>query len=63
MLELDAVTDKAFAVVDEQAEVELGPVPMSGREGLQPVPQRGTGDVERVDRVGRAAPAGAPARN
>src|SRR3954466_13239134 len=61
-VELDAVTNKAFAVVDEQAEVELGPVQMSGREGLQPLPQRGTGDVERVDRVGLAALAGAPAR-
>ena len=61
-VELDAVTNKAFAVVDEQAQVELGPVQMSGREGLQPFLQRGAGDVERVDRVGLAALAGAPAR-
>src|SRR3954464_10805583 len=61
-VELDAVTDEAFAVVDEQAEVELWPVQVSGREGLQPLLQRGTGDVERVDRVGLAALAGTPAR-
>jgi len=35
---------------------------MSGREGLQPLPQRGAGDVQRVDRVGLAALAGAPTR-
>jgi hypothetical protein len=61
-VELDAVTNEAFAVVDEQAEVELWPVQVSGREGLQPLLQRGTGDVERVDRVGLAALAGTPAR-
>jgi hypothetical protein len=61
-VELDAVTNKAFAVVDEQAEVELWPVQVSGREGLQPLLQRGAGDVERVDRVGLAALAGTPAR-
>src|SRR3954451_24471350 len=62
-VELDAVTDEAFTVLDEQAEVELWPVPVRGREGLQPLLQPGTGDVERVDRVALAALAGTAARS
>ena len=42
-------------VVDEQSQVELGPVQVRGRERLQALPQRGAGDVERVDRVRLAA--------
>jgi hypothetical protein len=33
-VELDAVTDEALAMVDEQPQVELGPVQVRGRERL-----------------------------
>ena len=49
-VELDAVTDQPFAVIDQQPQIELGPVQVRGREGLQALLQRGAGDVERVDR-------------
>src|SRR5215218_9575973 len=61
-VELDAMADEALAVVDEQPQVELGPVQLRGREGLQALLQRGAGDSERVDRVGLAALARALAR-
>ena len=61
-VELDAMADEAFAVVDEQAQVELGPVQVRGRERVQAFLQRGAGDVERVDRIRLAALAGAAAR-
>jgi hypothetical protein len=35
-VELDAVADEAFAVVDQQPQVELGPVQVRGRERIQP---------------------------
>ena len=54
-VELDAVADQALAVVDEQPQIELGPVQLRGREGLQALLQRGAGNVERVDRVRLAA--------
>jgi hypothetical protein len=60
-VELDAVTNEAVAVVDEQAHVELGPVQVCGRQGRQALLQRGTGDIERIDGVGLAALTGAPA--
>jgi hypothetical protein len=50
-VELDAMADQPFAVVDQQPQVELGPVQVRGREGLQALLQRGAGDVECVDRV------------
>ena len=34
-VELDAMADKSFAVIDEQPQVELGPVQVCGRETLQ----------------------------
>jgi hypothetical protein len=61
-VELDAMADEPFAVVDEQPQIELGPVQVRGREGLQALLQRGASDVERVDRVRLAALAGTPAR-
>ena len=58
-VELDALADQPFAVIDQQPQVELGPVQVRGRERLQALLQRGAGDVERVDRIGLAALAGA----
>ncbi len=46
-------------MIDEQPQVELGAVQLRGREGLQPLLQRGASDIERVDRVRLAALAGA----
>jgi hypothetical protein len=62
-VELDAMADESFAVVDEQPQIELGTVQVRGREGLQALLQRGASDVERVDRVRLAALAGTPARS
>jgi hypothetical protein len=61
-VELDAMADEPFAVVDEQPQIELGPVQVRGREGLQALLQRGASDVERVDRVRLAALALLPPR-
>ena len=61
-VELDAVADQPLAVIDQQPQIELGPVELRGRERVQALLQRGAGDVERVDRVGLAALAGALAR-
>jgi hypothetical protein len=58
-VELDALADKAFAVVDEQPQVQLRSVQVRGGETLQGLLQRGAGDVESVDRVRLAALAGA----
>jgi hypothetical protein len=33
-VELDAMANEAFAVVDEQPQIELGPVQVRGREAL-----------------------------
>jgi hypothetical protein len=59
---LDAVADQALAVIDEQPQVELGPIKVCGREGLQPFLQRGASDVERVDRIRLPALPGALSR-
>jgi hypothetical protein len=61
-VELDTLADQALAVVDEQPQVQLGPIQLRGRKGLQALLQRGASDVERVDRIRLAAPASAPAR-
>jgi hypothetical protein len=61
-VELDAMANQSFAMVDQEPQVELGPVQVRGREGVQALLQRGAGDVERVDRIRLAALAGAPAR-
>jgi hypothetical protein len=60
-VELDAMADEAFAVIDEQPQVELGPIQVRGRKALQPLLHGGAGDTERVDRIGLAALTGAPA--
>jgi hypothetical protein len=62
-VELDAMANESFAVVNEQPQIELGPVQVRGRERLQALPQRGASDVERVDRVRLVALAGTLARS
>ena len=44
VVELDAVIDQAFAVIDEQSQIEFGPVEMGGRERGEAFAQRGPGD-------------------
>ena len=41
-------------MIDQQPQVEFGPVEMRGGERVQAFLQNGAGDVERVDRVGLA---------
>jgi hypothetical protein len=50
VVQADALTNEAFAVIDQQPQVELGPVKVRDREGLQALPQRDAGDTKRVDR-------------
>ena len=52
---------QSFTLVDQEPQIELGPVQLRGGEALQALRQRGAGDVERVDRIGLAALARAPA--
>jgi hypothetical protein len=49
-------------MVDEQPQVELGPVQVRGRERVQALLQCGAGHVERVYRIRLAALAGAAPR-
>jgi hypothetical protein len=49
-------------VVDQQPQIELGPVQMRSRKGRKPFLQRGARDVERIDLIGLAALAGVLAR-
>ena len=56
------MTDQSLAVINEQPQVELGPVQVRGRERVQALLQRGASDVERIDRIRLAALAGAPTR-
>jgi hypothetical protein len=56
------VTDEAFAVIDQQPQVEFGPVQMGDRKRCEALAQRGPGHVDRVDAVGLAALSGALAR-
>ena len=58
-VERDALTDQPFAVIDQQPQIELGPVQVRDREGLQALLQRDARDAERVDRIGLAALASA----
>jgi hypothetical protein len=53
-VELDAVTDEAFAMVDQEPQVEFRPIQVGLRERLKALLQRDAGNVERVDRVGLA---------
>jgi hypothetical protein len=59
-VERDALTDQAFAVVDQQPQIELRPVQIRGREGLKALLQRDAGDRDGVDRIGLAALTRAP---
>ena len=52
------LADEPLAVIDQQPQVELGPVQVRGRQRVQAFAQRGPGDRERVDAVGLAAAAG-----
>jgi hypothetical protein len=49
--------NEPFAVIDQQPQIELGPVQMRGRQRVQTFSQGGPGDGERVDAVGLAATA------
>ena len=59
-VERDALTDEPFAVIDEQPQIQLGPVQVRGREGVKALLQRDPSDSERVDRIGLAALTRAP---
>src|SRR5919112_1444020 len=54
-VELDAMADESLAVVDEQTQIELGPVQVRGGERVQALLQRGASDVEGVNRIRLAA--------
>jgi hypothetical protein len=47
-------------VIDQQPQIQLGPVQMRGREGLKTLLQRDARDSDRVDRIGLAALTRAP---
>jgi hypothetical protein len=53
--------NQAFAVIDQQPEVELDPRQLRDREPIDALPERGAGDRDRVDAVGLAAIAAAAA--
>ena len=55
LLVLAASGDQILAMVDQQANVERGAVQVRSGEVLDPFPERGTGDAERIDRVGLPA--------
>src|SRR4051812_12154121 len=61
-VELDAVTDQAFAVIDEQPQIELRSVQVRRRKGLKAFLQRRSSDIEGIDGVRLAALAGASTR-
>jgi len=56
VVERHALADQAFAVIDEQSQIEFGTVELHGRERVDALPQRCAGDGQRVDAVGLAAP-------
>ena len=58
VVDRDPRANEALAVIDQQPQVELGPVQVRGRQRVETFTQRGPGDRERVDAVGLAAPAG-----
>src|SRR4051794_21115005 len=61
VVELDAMTDQPFAVIDQQPQVEFRSVQVRGREGPKALLHHGAGDVERVQRIRLAPLTGAPA--
>ena len=50
-VEPDALTNEPFAVINQQPQIELAPIQVRDREGLQALAQRGAGDGQRIDRV------------
>lgn len=62
VVEPDALTDEALAVIDEQPQVKLWPIQVRDGERVGPFAQRGARDVERVDVIRLAALAGALTR-
>jgi hypothetical protein len=59
VVERDALADEPLTVVDEQPQIELRPVQVRDREGLQALLQRRSVNGKRVDRVRLAALASA----
>ena len=57
VVDRDPLANESFAVIDEQPQVELGPIQVRRRQGVQALAQRRAGDRERVDAVGLPAPA------
>ena len=47
VIEPDALTNEPFAVIDQQPQIQLGPIQMRDRERLQALLQRGAGDTKR----------------
>ncbi len=54
-VERDALADQAFAVIDQQSQIELGPVEPGRRECVDAFSERGARDRHRVDAVGLAS--------
>ena len=55
VVEPDALTDQALAVIDQQPQIELGPVQLCCGQLIQALAQRRPGDRDRVDAVGLPA--------
>ena len=45
------MADEAFAVIDQQPQIELEPIQVRGRQRVDPFAQRRAGDGDRVDAV------------
>ena len=61
VVERDALADQPLAVIDQQPQIELGPVQLRGRQRVQALAQRRPRDRDRVDAVGLPALASARA--
>jgi len=57
VVERDPLAHETFAVIDEQPQVELGPVQVRCRQRVEAFAQRRPGDRKRVDAVGLSAAA------
>src|SRR5918997_856790 len=55
VVERHALTDQPLAMVDEQPQVELEPVQLRGRQGIQTLAQRRSRHRDRVNAVGLSA--------
>ena len=58
VVDRDPRANEPLAVIDEQPQIELGPVQVRRRQRFETFTQRGAGDRERVDAVGLSAAAG-----